>query len=96
MKEDSEDLFLLYNQAKGINSGVQGSADKVSFVLIQSNTHVHIIVTYPNFFCVVIDLKVTDVQQFGSTAQSWQLAELDAGEIFSKANWNNSGRDLVI
>ena len=30
LKEDAEDLFLLYNRAKGINSGVRGSADKVS------------------------------------------------------------------
>ena len=40
--------------------------------------------------------KVTVVQQFGGTAQSWQLAELDAGEVYTKADWNNSGRDLII
>ena len=36
LKEDTEDLCLLYNQAKGINSEVRGSADKVSPSL-QSN-----------------------------------------------------------
>ena len=33
LKEDSEDLFLLYNRAKGINSGVRGSVDRVSLFL---------------------------------------------------------------
>ena len=36
------------------------------------------------------------MEQFGSTAQSWQLAELDAGEIYTKADWNNSGKALII
>ena len=32
LNEDSEDIFLLYNRAKGINSGVRGSADKVRII----------------------------------------------------------------
>ena len=41
-------------------------------------------------------LKVTVVQQFGGTAQSWQLAELDAGEEYTKSDWNGMGKDLTI
>eukprot|EP00559_Dactyliosolen_fragilissimus_P002113 CAMPEP_0184871582 /NCGR_PEP_ID=MMETSP0580-20130426/40802_1 /TAXON_ID=1118495 /ORGANISM="Dactyliosolen fragilissimus" /LENGTH=1122 /DNA_ID=CAMNT_0027374259 /DNA_START=125 /DNA_END=3490 /DNA_ORIENTATION=- len=68
LKEGGEDLYILYNRAKGVNSGVRGSVDLVTVV----------------------------EQRGGDRRQSWQLAELDAGETFTKSNWDGSGQNLIV
>lgn len=67
LQEGSEDLYIMYNRAEGVNSGVRGSAN-----------------------------LVTVVEQKGDRKQSWQLAELDAGETYTKTNWNGSGDNLIV
>ena len=40
--------------------------------------------------------KVTIIEQQGDIAKSWLLAELQSGQTYTKSNWNDSGKNLVV